>query len=80
MAIALPIAEVELALVFTLLAVLLPMFKQKPHRAPERYLPYFGLVLLAMDLVGVVDDIHARKPYLVQLVIAAAPPPSSYMR
>jgi putative flippase GtrA len=76
MAITLSIAEVALALVLIVLAVLLPAFKQKSRSTWrstwERYLPYFNLVLLALNLVWVVDDIHARKPYAMQLIIATA--------
>jgi hypothetical protein len=38
----------------------------------EKYLPYLGAVVVAINLVLVVDDIYAGKPYLVQLAITVA--------
>jgi uncharacterized membrane protein YadS len=74
MTIALSIAEVGLALVLIVLATLLPVSKQKSHATwrstRETYLPYFVLVLLALNLVWVVDDIYASRSYVAQLAIA----------
>ena len=76
MTIALSIAEVGLALILIVLAALLPVAKRKSRStwrgAWERYLPYFNLVLLALNLVWIVDDIHTGRSYVVQLVIASA--------
>ncbi|MBO0883448.1 MAG: hypothetical protein J2P17_24555 [Mycobacterium sp.] len=72
MTIALSIAEDALALVLIVLALLLPVSKHKSgstwRSTWERYLPFFGLVLLALNRVWLVDDVHAGRSYLGQLV------------
>jgi apolipoprotein N-acyltransferase len=75
MTLALSIAEDALALVLIVLAVLLPLSKHKSgstwRSTWEKYLPYFGLALLALNLVWIVDDIHVGRSYMGQLVTAA---------